>query len=205
MKELDPAIGDIDLIGDASIAPDSVKLKNVAVLVTEWDSIMAALTRLAVDVQRLSARKTELEQVSLPASMTEAGVSSFVSDSGRSVKIEQVVRGNIPAISTVEKAKGPERTALAARRDTALEVVRAKWPGLIKTELSLSLGKGEAEVALRIAGLIREQFGFAPSVDETINPATLNSHFKELMEQGHVEEIPVEPFALYIGPIAKIK
>jgi hypothetical protein len=137
--------------------------------------------------------------------MSEAGVTSFVTKSGRSVKIDEVINGNIPAISTIEKAKGEERVALEARRNEAIGIVRSKWPGLIKTEVSVSLGKGETELATQMVELLRKEFDVAPSVDETIHPASLNSHFKQLKDDGKLEEIPQEPFALYIGPIAKIK
>jgi hypothetical protein len=199
----------LDLLGDSqdqgTTAPNSPALQNVSTLVTEWDKLGAELQKLEIAVKMRMLRRTEIEQVSLPAAMLEAGVSAFTTPSGRSVKIEQAVRGNIPAISTIEKAKGEERMLLNARRGSCFDVIRAKWPGLLKTELSLSLGKGEAGLATRIAASIRKEFKLTPSVDETVHPATLNAHFKELVELGKTEEIPAEPFALYIGPIAKIK
>lgn len=200
----DPLAG-LDLEADARKVPDSPALATVRKLVDEYDTLERDIKKLAARMGELSSRKSQIERESLPGAMAEAGVQKFVADNGRSVEIRHIVNGNIPAVTTIEKAKGPERLALQARRDAALAVVRAKWPGLIRTELSLSLGKGETDLASRVSQLIRNQFGLEPSVDETIHPASLNSHFNELKEQGHLEEIPVEPFALYVGPIAKVK
>ncbi len=203
-----PPLSGIDLAADAQAAqasPDSPALKSVADQVREWGLAKRRIADLAQELGRLSAVVTEIEQVRLPAAMAEAGVQSFTTPDGRSVKIEVVARGNIPAMTSIEKAKGAEKAALVARRNTAIEYVRTHWSGLIKTELSLSLGKGEAEVALRIAEMIRNQFQLSPTVDETIHPATLNSHFNELREMGTLKDVPTEPFAMYVGPIAKIK
>jgi hypothetical protein len=121
------------------------------------------------------------------------------------VKIDEVINGSIPAISTIEKLRGEERAAAEKRRAEAFRIVGEKWPGLIKTEVSVSLGKGETEVASQMVELLRKEFGVAPTVDESIHHASLNSHFKQLKDDGKLGEIPPEPFALYVGPRAKIK
>jgi hypothetical protein len=198
-------LSSLDLEADARNVPDSPALASVRKLVDEWDKIEVELRKLAGLVAARLERKAEIERSSLPDAMASAGVTSFVADNGRKVDVKQVVNGNIPALSTIEKTKGPEKGILQARRDAAIAVVKEKWPGLVKTELTVSLGKGETELATQVAELIRKQFELEPSVDETIHPASLNSHFNELKEQGRLEDIPVEPFALYVGPIAKIK
>lgn len=202
------SIPDINLEGDSpenQPQTDSPQLKAVATLLEEYDKLEADLEKLAAMVTARAERKREILEASMPNAMAEAGVTMFKGTNGRKVEIETVCRGNIPALSTVEKARGQDRVDLQMRRNRAVEVVRVKWPGLIKTEVSVSLGRGETDVATRIAELIRKEFQLTPSVDETINPQTLNSHFRDLKEQGKLEEIPVEPFALYVGPIAKIK
>ena len=197
----------IDLAQDAADAaakPDSPALASVAALVNEWDKLGAYIKQGEEALARAKQRRTEIEQERLPAAMTEAGIQSF-STEHRSVVVEVVARGNIPAMSTIEKTKGPERKILELRRTKAIDYVRAHWPGLIKTNLSVSLGKGEAEVALRIAEVLRKDFQLTPEVDESIHHATLNSHFSELQASGTLKEVPGELFALYVGPIAKIK
>lgn len=200
----DPLAG-LDLEADSRAVPDSPALATVRKLVEEYDSLERDIKKVAARLGALSARKLQIERESLPGAMAEAGIQSFKADNGRSVEIKHIVNGSIPALSTIEKAKGPERLALQTRRDNAIAVVRAKWPGLIRTDLSVSLGKGETELATQVAELIRNQFQLEPSVDETIHPASLNSHFNELKEAGRLEDIPTEPFALYVGPIAKVK
>jgi hypothetical protein len=204
-----PDLGSIDLLSDSmdhgNQVPDSPALSKVSDLVAQWDVLGGDIKRLETTLAAKKASRADIEKELLPTAMSEAGVTSFVTKSGRSVKIDEVINGNIPAISTIEKAKGEERAALEARRNEAIGVVRSKWPGLIKTEVSVSLGKGETELATQMVELLRKEFDVTPSVDETIHPASLNSHFKQLKDDGKLEEIPQEPFALYIGPIAKIK
>lgn len=200
---------DIDLLADSSdlgtSVPDSPALKQASELVAEYDRLGSEIVTLEERVKQRTARRKEIEEQILPGYMTEVGLTSFRTASGRNVSVETVVRGNIPALSTIEKARGNEKQILLARRDSAIAVVRQKWPGLIKTELSVALERGQMEVALHIAELLRKQFQLDPEVAENIHHATLNSHFKELRDDGKIEEIPVEPFALFVGQIAKIK
>lgn len=198
-------LADSQDLGNQQTVPDSPVLQRISELVADYDKMGGDLKRMAELMATITARRTQIEQETLPTAMAEAGIASFVTKSGRSVKVETVVRGNIPALSTIEKARGDERRVLEGRRVTALDIVRQKWPGLIKTEVVVSLGKGELGLATKIVEALRKGFDVQPSVDETIHPQTLNSHFKELTENGKLEEIPAEPFALYVGPIAKIK
>lgn len=204
-----PELNTINLLEDSmdhgTQVPDSPALTEVSNLVAQWDLLGGEIKRAEDAVALAKKKRFDIERELLPNKMSEAGVTSFVTKSGRSVKIDEVINGNIPAITTIEKARGDERTQLEARRALAIDTVRTKWPGLIKTEVSVSLGKGETELAAQMVETLRERFGVTPSVDETIHPASLNSHFKQLKEDGKLEEIPPEPFALYIGPIAKIK
>ncbi len=200
----------IDLLSDSPdnqpVVPDSPALKSVSKLAEEYGLLQADIATLKERIAIREARLNQIIKEAMPAAMEQAGVSSFIASNGRSIKIDEIVNGNIPAETTIAKERDPDKkAALTARRIEALGIVRSKWPGLIKTDLSLSLGKGETEQALRIAELIRTQFKLNPTIDETIHPASLNSHFKELKENGKLGDIPVEPFALYVGPIAKIK
>lgn len=199
----------IDIFADSpdqqTQVPDSPALKEVSALVSQWDKDGDEIEKAELYIRVRKERRRQIEEETLPAAMSEAGITTFKTATGRSVVIDEVVRGNIPAISSVEKAKGTEKAALMSRRTTAIDYVRSHWPGLIKTELSVSLGKDQTELADRIAEVIRKDFELDPTIDETIHPASLNSHFKELKSDGRLGEIPVEPFSLYVGPIAKIK
>lgn len=199
---------EIDLLSDSpdnASVPDSPALESISKLAEEYDLLQKDLKILAERTRVREERIKEIQQRAMPLAMEQAGVTSFVAKNGRSVKIVERINGNIPAVSTIQKAKGEDRIALQTRREQAIAVVREKWSGLIKTELSVSFGKGEAGLAARTAQLLREQLQLNPSIDETIHPATLNSHFKELKDSGRLGEIPVEPFNLFIGPIAEIK
>lgn len=202
-------LSSIDVVGDspdAKAVPDSPQLEAVAKLVEEYDLLQADLKILA---QRAAVREERVEAILsqlLPAAMEQAGVSSFVTKSGRSVIVDDKVNGNIPALSTIVKEKDPAKKAmLLQRREDALRIIGEKWPGLIKTEVSVQLGRGELDLALKAVKLLREQLDLPASVDQNVHPQTLNSHFKELKEVGRLGEIPTEPFALFIGPYAKIK
>jgi len=200
---------DIDVVSDSldrPPVPDSPELAAITKLVEEYDLLENDLKILAQRAAVREDRKDQILSELLPQAMEQAGVSSFVTTSGRSVTVDDKINGNIPALSTIEKEKDPmKRAALTARREEAYRVIGEKWPGLIKTEVKASLGRGELELALKAVKLLREQLDLPASVDQTVHPQTLNSHFRELKENGRLEEIPVEPFALFIGPYAKIK
>lgn len=199
---------EIDLLSDSldnQPVPDSPALATISKLAEEYDLLQKDLKILAERTRIREERVKEIETRVMPMLMEQAGVTSFVAKNGRSIKIKEIVNGNIPALSSIYKKKGAERDALLARRNTAFAIIREKWSGLIKTELSVSFGKGEAGLATRAVELLREQLQLTPTIDETVHPATLNSHFKELKDSGKLGEIPVEPFNLYIGPIAEIK
>jgi hypothetical protein len=200
----------IDLEADSlEVAPapatDSPALASVAALVTEWDTAQTKKAKAEADAKAAQEIILNIERERLPAAMADAGIKSFKTKTGRSVTIETVANASIPAQSTIDKAKGEMRTALMARRAAAYAYIGNNWPGLIKTELSLAFPKGEAGLASRIAQLIRDQFALAPEIAETVHPSTLNSHFKELRDQGKLGAVPADLFGLYIGPIAKIK
>lgn len=209
MTAQQPDLSSIDLLSDSmdhgTQVPDSPALAKVSTLVAQWDVLGGDIKRMEAAVAAKKLDRSNIEKELLPTAMSEAGVTSFVTKSGRSVKVEEIINGNIPAASTIEKARGEERAALENRRLVAVNIVREKWPGLIKTEVVVSLGKGETELASRMIQLLRKEFGVAPTVDEIINHMSLNAHFRQLKDDGKLEEIPQEPFALYIGPIAKIK
>ncbi|HKU52552.1 MAG TPA: hypothetical protein VJQ25_08800 [Nitrospira sp.] len=199
---------EIDLLSDSpdnAAVPDSPALATISKLAEEYDLLQKDLKILAERTRVREERVKEIQQQAMPLAMEQAGVTSFVAKNGRSIKIKEIISGSIPAISSIQKAKGEDRVKLETRRITAFEVVRKLWPGLLKTELSVSFGRGEAELALRAAKLLREQLELNPAIDESVHHASLNSHFKELKDTGRLGEIPPEPFNLYIGPIAEIK
>lgn len=196
---------EIDLEADARNVPDTPALHRVAELVSQWELAGGELARLEERMELLKTARSEIEKRHLPGAMQEAGISSFKTTNGRSVEIKQVVNGSIPALTSIEKAKGDLKASLFHRRNLCYQIVKSHWPGLIKTELSLSLGRGELALAGQVAELIRNQFKLSPTIDETIHPQTLNSHFGELLEQGRIGDVPADVFSLYVGPIAKIK
>jgi hypothetical protein len=200
-------LGSIDLESDGAAAPvpTDEKIAAISKLAVEYDLLQKDLKILEERTRIRKERCLQIEREAMPLAMENAGVKAFVASNGRSIKIDEIVSGSIPAKSTIDKAKGDEKQTLITRREAAYAVINEKWPGLVKTELSVSFGKGEAEVALRMAKLISDQFQRTAAIDTSVHPGTLNSHFKELKEQGKLGEIPVEPFDLYIGPIAKIK
>jgi hypothetical protein len=199
---------EIDLLSDSpdnQQVPDSPALESISKLAEEYDLLKKDLKILAERTRIREERVKDIEQRAMPMAMEQAGVTSFVAKNGRSVKIKEIINGNIPALSTIDKKKGLERDTLLARRNQAFDIIRKKWSGLLKTELSVSFGKGEADLATRAVELLREQLQLTPTIDETVHHATLNAHFKELKDSGRLGEIPVEPFNLFIGPIAEIK
>src|SRR4051812_11978594 len=114
-----PDLGSINLLEDSmdhgTQVPDSPALIKVSDLVAKWDLKKGRIRQLEAALDAEKRDVSSIEKELLPNAMSEAGVTAFVTKTGRSVKIDEVINGNIPALSTIEKAKGDERTILENR------------------------------------------------------------------------------------------
>lgn len=138
-------------------------------------------------LSKLKNEADTLRHRTIPAIMDRLKMESFTLSDGSSI----VVKKDIKCGLTVE------------RKPAGLQWIRARGDdGIIKTELSLSFGKGDEVKAKEAEKVLREQ-GFAPEVSEGVHPQTLKSYVKERMEAG--DNIPLDTFGVFEFKEAQIK
>ena len=112
----------------------------------------------------------------VPGMMQELGINSFELDNGYKVSIKDEYYAKIPDAFQFECFEWLRKNEL---------------DGIIKTAVSLSFGKGEAEQAKEVLETLYE-IGLVPNVKETVHPQTLKAFVKERLSAGL--ELPVDFF-----------
>jgi hypothetical protein len=152
-----------------------------------------ALALEAANAKRDAETKAAKEELrilyehTIPESMQDIGLASFKMTDGSELAVESVVDGSIPV----------------ANRPAAYAWLREHGHGgLIKNEVSVSLGKeqdklaDEAITALKALGLEFER-------SESVHASTLKSFVRETIAAGR--PLPLDLLGVYVGRRAKIK
>ena len=79
---------------------------------------------------------------------------------------------------------------------------RISIEGLIKNEVLLKFGREESIVVEETVSALQSR-GLSPEVRQSVHPSTLKAFVKEQFTSGN--DIPTEPFGIYIGTKATIK
>lgn len=145
--------------------------------------------------EKLSTVKRQLQNLlerDLVKVMSEANMTSFALEKD----------GNLPALvfekTTFYNAKIPEEKeieAFAWLHDQG-------YGELVKTQITVSLGMGDREMAQQVEQSISE-VGADYSSKLSVHPSTLKSFVKAEVEAGRA--IPLDLFGAYIGETVKIK
>tara|TARA_R110000737_G_scaffold274281_1_gene281200 strand:+ start:1907 stop:2485 length:579 start_codon:yes stop_codon:yes gene_type:complete len=150
--------------------------------------------KLATQVEELEnelkAKKEELRLTSeqeLPDAMQSAGLTQIVLSTGEKISINEFYKAYI---SKANQAKAYEW------------LVANGHEGLIKNEVLLRFGREESEVVDQTVSALQSR-GLSPEVRQSIHPSTLRAFVKEQFTSGN--DIPTEPFGIYIGTKAIIK
>ena len=172
----------------------------------QWDtdvsdgelSIVSALAnkqlQLATEVAELEAdlkaKKEELRLTSeqeLPDAMQAAGLTQIKLNSGENISINEFYNAHISK----------------ANQEKAYEWLTANGhEGLIKNEVLLKFGREESTVVDETVSALQAR-GLSPQVRQSVHPSTLKAFVKEQFTSGN--DIPTEPFGIYIGTKATIK
>ena len=91
------------------------------------------------------------------------------------------------------------------RRAAAFAALEQNGDGdLIKTQLRISLPRGESELAAKIAELLRLNFNINPEITENVHHQTLTAWLQEQIENG--QPLPdLETIGATVGRIARLK
>jgi flagellar hook-length control protein FliK len=138
----------------------------------------------------LKAKKEELRLTSeqeLPDAMQAAGLTQITLSTGEKISINEFYKAHISK----------------ANQEKAYEwLVSNGHEGLIKNEVLLKFGREETEVVNQTVSALQSR-GLSPEVRQSIHPSTLRAFIKEQFTSGN--DIPTEPFGIYIGTKAIIK
>lgn len=168
-------------------APQSEdKLTKVRALGEEARNLEKILEALAEESKELTSRLNQIKTQELPAMLTDIGMKSFKLLDGTEVKIEDVVAGSLP--------KDEEK------RSEALKWIDSVNPDIIKTNVELSFGRGQDNVAKNAIAMLEES-GYEPLVEKGVHAQTLCAFARERLKNG--EELPIETLGLYVGKTTK--
>ena len=138
----------------------------------------------------LKAKKEELRLTSeqeLPDAMQAAGLNQIVLNTGEKISINEFYNAHISK----------------ANQEVAYQwLVENGHEGLIKNEVLLKFGREESTVVDETVYALQSR-GLSPEVRQSVHPSTLKAFVKEQFTSGN--DIPTEPFGIYIGTKAIIK
>jgi hypothetical protein len=178
--------------------------------VTRDRDLQLQIKSLTEQLSRCGTELTALEREELPDLFTEAHMTSFSLEAS----------GNLPAftakLSPYFKAViaadwAPERRAEAfdwiAARDPKSEdgvgPAGGNNPDIIKTVITIELGRGERDLAERVeAGLRKQKIPFSTKLDVPWN--TLTAFVRELVEVRKVMP-PLDKLGAQVGRIVRVK
>ena len=163
------------------------ELSIVSALANKQLQLVTEVAELEAD---LKAKKEELRLTSeqeLPDAMQAAGLTQIKLNSGENISINEFYNAHISK----------------ANQEKAYEWLTSNGhEGLIKNEVLLKFGREEVEVVSETVSALQAR-GLSPEVRQSIHPSTLKAFVKEQFTSGN--DIPTEPFGIYIGTKATIK
>jgi len=177
-----------DLVGKEDIQEWSNKVSDgelsiVSNLANKQLKLATELKQLEVD---LKAKKEELRLTSeqeLPDAMQAAGLTQIVLSTGEKISINAHIS--------------------KANQEVAYQwLIKNGHAGLIKNEVLLKFDRGEDEKVAQTVSALQAR-GLSPNVRQSVHHSSLKAFVKEQFTAGN--DIPTEPFGIYIGTKAIIK
>ena len=163
------------------------ELSIVSALANKQLQLVTEVAELEAD---LKAKKEELRLTSeqeLPDAMQAAGLTQIKLSTGENISINEFYNAHISK----------------ANQEKAYEWLTANGhEGLIKNEVLLKFGREESTVVDETVSALQAR-GLSPQVRQSVHPSTLKAFVKEQFTSGN--DIPTEPFGIYIGTKATIK
>jgi len=138
----------------------------------------------------LKAKKEELRLVQeqeLPDALSEVGLTQIVLSSGEKISLSEFYSAHI---------------SKANQQQAYQWLIENGHEGIIKNEVSLKFNRGESQIVDETVLALKSR-GLSPEVKQSIHPSTLKAFVKEQLTTGN--DIPTEPFGIYIGTKANIK
>jgi len=181
-----------DLVGTADVQEwtNEVTDGELSIVSTLANKQLKLATEVAELEAGLKAKKEELRSTSeqeLPDAMQAAGLTQIRLSTGENITIKEFYNAHISK----------------ANQEKAYEwLVSNGHEGLIKNEVLMKFGRDESEVVEQTVSALQSR-GLSPEVRQSVHPSTLKAFVKEQFTSGN--DIPTEPFGIYIGTKATIK
>jgi hypothetical protein len=176
-----------EMANDAVNAPTPEALSRIAALAELQIQYEAELTRLNSEVEDTTKKLRQVQELDLPETMRECGVSEFKLTSGRKISVKKVYRGSISEERSNE--------CFGWLKDNGHD-------DIIKNEVKMAFGRGDEEKAAFVVNKLIE-LGYTPAQKKSVHPQTLFAFIKEQIESG--ADFPQELFGTFIGYKASIK
>lgn len=167
-------------------------MENASQIVEEMVSYTKRKDELEETLKGINSHLHYLKTVKVPEALSVANQAEFTladgDNKGWKVKVDDFVSGSLP--------KEPEA------RKKAIELLESyQASDLIKTEVSVSFGRGDAMKASDLYSKLKEK-GYEVEKDQSVHPQTLLAFGRERMKKGL--EIEGEVLGLHIGRAAKL-
>ena len=181
-----------DLVGTADVQEwtNEVTDGELSIVSNLANKQLKLATEVAELEASLKAKKEELRLTSeqeLPDAMQAAGLTQITLSTGEKISINEFYNAHISK----------------ANQEKAYEwLVSNGHEGLIKNEVLMKFGRDESEVVEQTVSALQSR-GLSPEVRQSVHPSTLKAFVKEQFTSGN--DIPTEPFGIYIGTKATIK
>ena len=181
-----------DLVGTADVQEwtNEVTDGELSIVSTLANKQLKLATNVAELEAELKAKKEELRLTSeqeLPDAMQAAGLTQITLSTGEKISVNEFYNAHISK----------------ANQEKAYEwLVSNGHEGLIKNEVLMKFGRDESEVVEQTVSALQSR-GLSPEVRQSVHPSTLKAFVKEQFTSGN--DIPTEPFGIYIGTKATIK
>ena len=163
------------------------ELANVSSLAQKQINLLNEVSQIE---DMLKAKKEELRLVQeqeLPDALSEVGLTQIVLSTGEKISLSEFYSAHI---------------SKANQQQAYQWLIENGHEGIIKNEVSLKFNRGESQIVDETVLALKSR-GLSPEVKQSIHPSTLKAFVKEQLTTGN--DIPTEPFGIYIGTKANIK
>ena len=182
----DPQGFDFEGQGEATASPDALDRLNEKL--GEAIELRESVDQMEADLAAAKKSLNHLTTTIIPDMMAEIGMEECT-QRGWKIKVGEFVSGSLP-----------KEEAARARAIKWLEDNDAGE--LLKTSVSVTFGRSQHDDAVAIAKQI-EQDGFAPMLESTVHPQTLQAFARERLKDG--QPLDIETLGLYTGRVARFK
>lgn len=161
---------------------DGNALAELSLLADRQAEAALRVAELEKQLEEARGRLRGISDRQLPEKMDELGMEEFKTRSGLHIRIKEAIRTSIPK----------------TRQAEAFEWLRQNgYGGLIKRIVAVKFGKGEDEVAEKLARDLARDLANGREVDDTasVHPSTLLSFVTEQLANG--VDLPLDLFGVH--------